>query len=92
MTRLGTGARAAALLLVAGACGCDRQDSADRIRAAQPQRAPPRVETCFDCDGGDGLMFNLTIEAEAQAREACGGAVETIANRSGLAPADYRCR
>ena len=46
---------------------------------------------CHDCDGWEGLVQNVMIEAAEATKEACGGYVEPIEGKSGLSPSDYRC-
>ena len=48
-------------------------------------------EECHDCDGWEGFVQNVMIEAEAAARRACGSSVEPIEGKSGFSPSDYRC-
>lgn len=85
----------AAALTALGLQGCSEPDRIDEqeVRAAADARlaANKRLPTCHDCDGGDGLV-DETRRTEARAARACGGPVELIEGKTGLDPAEYRCR
>ncbi len=57
----------------------------------EPAAKAAKEPVCHDCDGMEREALNAILEAAREAKETCGGPVESIENQSALAPSGYRC-